>query len=279
MVRQLLTHGVDLIVFDASAEALRSCEEMGAIAAPSLASLAASADIMILMLPHPDIVRESLVGPGGAMHSMRRGTLVVDMSTTGPSVVKECAAHLAERGIEIVDAPVGKGPAAAAKGELTILMGGDRKTCQSLEPLMKYLGSEVHYCGPLGSGQATKLVNNMVSCANAAILAEAFAVAHKAGADPEVLTRLMRGSAADSWQLRETVIGKALKNDFSPAFKLGLAHKDLQLALAMVDGLHATNSCLRGALSWYERGIAAGYGELDRAALMLLADPHLKKPE
>jgi 3-hydroxyisobutyrate dehydrogenase-like beta-hydroxyacid dehydrogenase len=157
-------------------------------------------------------------------------------------------------------------------------MGGNAETCRSIEWLLRYLGSEMHYCGPLGSGQVVKLVNNMVSCANAAILAEAFAIADKAGADLQVLTKLMPGTAADSWQLRQTVMRKALQNDFSPAFKLSLAHKDMRLALDMANDLEATSGCIRGALAWYDRAAAAGYGELDRAAWMLLADRRLKKP-
>jgi 4-hydroxybutyrate dehydrogenase / sulfolactaldehyde 3-reductase len=278
MADHLSKNGVQLRVYDVSPDALGYFRDKGITTAASLSDLGAWADILILMLPTPAGVRESLLGSNGAIHTLKPGSIVIDMSTTGPSVTKDCGRQLAQRGIEMVDAPVGKGPAAAAKGDLTILMGGKAEICHSVEWLLKHFGKEMHYCGPLGSGQAVKLVNNMVSCVNAAVLAEAFAIADKAGVDLEVLTRLMPGTAADSWQLRQTVMAKALKNDFTPAFKLSLAHKDTRLALDMANDLEATNGCIRAALVWYDRAAAAGYGELDRAALMLLADRRLKKP-
>jgi 4-hydroxybutyrate dehydrogenase/sulfolactaldehyde 3-reductase len=116
----------------------------------------------------------------------------------------------------------------------------------------------------------------MVSCANAAVLAEAYALARRAGVDWGILTQVMSGTAADSWQLRNTVIGKALKGDFQPAFKLALAHKDMSLALEMATFFSSENGCTRSALEWYERAAAAGLSELDRAALLLLSDPKLK---
>lgn len=277
MAEQLLKHRVELRVFDVAQDATKCFAEKGVVVASSLSELSTWADIVILMLPSPQIVRETVIGSNGAIHALRRGSVVIDMSTTGPGVVQECGRELEKRGIELIDAPVGKGPAAAWKGDLTILMGGKSELCRSLEWVLKPIGSEIHYCGPLGAGQAVKLVNNMVSCSNAAILAEAFALARVAGADLDVLKDVMAGTAADSWQLRNTVIAKALKRDFSPGFKLALARKDLHLAVAMADELEARSSCARGAISWYDDAAASGYGDLDRAALMLLADPRLKQ--
>ena len=99
-----------------------------------------------------------------------------------------------------------KGVIAAATGELTILMGGKREVCTAAEPVLRHFGTELHYCGALGSGQVVKLVNNLVSCANAAVLAEACGLAHKSGVDLGVLTKIMAGTAADSHQLRHMLI-------------------------------------------------------------------------
>jgi len=277
MAQRLLDAGVEMRVFDVAEDAVRHFTARGTIGAATLAELGAWADILVLMLPSPESLHQCLVGPEGAIHALKPGSKVIDMSTSGPAVVKECGRLLAERGIEMIDAPVGKGPAAAAKGDLTILMGGNRDTCESLEWLFRVVGSEMLYCGPLGSGQVVKLVNNMVSCANAAVLAEAYALAKKAGVDFSVLNRLMPGTAADSWQLRNTVMAKALGGDFSPAFKLALARKDMRLARDMAEYLDGRSDCASGAIEWYDRAAAAGFGELDRAALLLLADPELGK--
>ncbi|OFZ90846.1 MAG: hypothetical protein A3I62_01265 [Betaproteobacteria bacterium RIFCSPLOWO2_02_FULL_62_79] len=275
MAGRLLDAGVELRVFDVADDAARHFTARGTVAAATPAELGGWADLLILMVPHPDSLRQCLIGPDGAIHTLKPGSIVIDMSTSGPAVVQECGRQLAKRGIEMIDAPVGKGPAAAVKGDLTILMGGNRETCEAVEWLLRKLGSELLYCGPLGSGQVVKLVNNMVSCANAAVLAEAYALAKKAGVDVSVLTRLMPGTAADSWQLRNTVMAKALSGDFSPAFKLALARKDMRLALEMAEYLGVASNCTNSALEWYDRAAAAGLGELDRAALLLLADPEL----
>ena len=225
MAQRLLDARVNLRVYDVAPAATAHFTRQGVVAAATPRELGAWADVLILMLPSPDILRESLLGTDGAIHGLRAGSIVIDMSTSGPGIVKTCAAALAARGVEMVDAPVGKGPPAAAKGELTLLMGGKREVCAKVEPILRHLGNELHYCGPCGSGQVVKLVNNMVSCANAAVLAEACTLAHASGVDLNVLAGIMAGTAADSHQLRHTLMTKALKHDFAPAFKqIGRAH-------------------------------------------------------
>lgn len=278
MAQRLVDAGAQVRVFDIAADAVRFFTAKGVIAAATPRELGAWADLLIFMVPHPDALRDNLLGAQGAIHTLRPGSVVIDMSTNGPAVVRVCGAALAARGIEMIDAPVGKGPPAAATGELTILMGGKREVCTAAEPVLRHFGTELHYCGALGSGQVVKLVNNLVSCANAAVLAEACGLAHKSGVDLGVLTKIMAGTAADSHQLRHMLIGKALKGDFDPAFKLRLAHKDMRFALQMAQELDATSACTGAAVDWYERAAAAGHGELDRAALMLLVDPRLKTP-
>ncbi|HET6520957.1 MAG TPA: NAD-binding protein [Geminicoccaceae bacterium] len=140
------------------------------------------------------------------------------------------------------------------------------------------VGSELCYCGPLGAGQAVKVANNLASCANLAVAAEAYALAAKGGADLEVLTRVMPKTAADSWHLRNTVIAKVVqRGDLSPVFKLKLARKDLQLAVAMAERLGLSATCAQGALDWYDRGHEAGSDDLDQSAIMLLTKPELRK--
>ncbi|HEX7126403.1 MAG TPA: NAD(P)-dependent oxidoreductase [Thermodesulfobacteriota bacterium] len=277
MARRLLERGVPLRVFDPNPAATRPFTERGIEAAATPRALGAWANVLVCMLPHPDVLREVILGEEGAIHSLAAGSVVVDMSTNGPAVVKACGARLAEKGVGMVDAPVGKGPWAAEKGDLTILMGGDRETCRSVEPILKMMGSTVYYCGPLGSGQVIKLANNLVSCANIAVVAEAYALARQAGADLGVLAEVMPQTSADSWQLRNTFVKKVLNHDFSPMFKLKLAHKDMRLILQMAEDLGAAAGCARGALDWYARADAAGHGELDWGAVLLVADPTLEK--
>ena len=187
-------------------------------------------------------------------------------------------ARLAEKGIRMVEGPIGKGPWAAERGELTIMMGGDRETLREVEFLFRLIGNEIYYCGPLGAGQVVKVANNLASCANLAVAAEAYALAAAGGADLEVVTKVMPQTAADSWQLRNAVIDRAHgKGDFAPVFKLKLARKDLQLAAAMLQGLGLPSACAEGALAWYDEGHDAGYDDLDQSAVMLTTNPELRR--
>ena len=277
MARRLLANGVGLTVFDVDAAAVRAAADAGAEVAESPRELGAVSDVVIAMLPDPRILETVAVGEEGLIEGMAAGGLLVDMATDGMSVVKRLERPLAEKGIRIIDAPVGRGPAEAETGNLFVLMGGRPEDCEEARGLLSLLGSDIHYCGPLGAGQAIKLVNNMVSSTTMAVVAEGYALARRAGADIGLMTRLLPASAADSWQLRNGLVGKALAGDFSPRFRISLARKDVALAVEMADELGSPSDMGRAALNWYERGVAAGHGDLDRAGIVLTEDPDLLK--
>ena len=276
MARRILEHGVKLRVSDVDGAAVQGLVDAGAGAAATPAELGASSDIVVVSLPHPTVLHEVALGGDGLIHGLAAGGVVIDMSTDSPEVVRRVGKALAKNGVQMVDAPVGKGPWAAEKGDLTILMGGEKEVCRAVEWLLGMMGSELHYCGPLGSGQIIKLANNLASCANMAVVAEAYALAKRGGADLGVLTEVMPRTAADSWQLRHTLIEKVLEGDFSPMFKLKLAQKDMRLIVEMAEALEAPSDCARAALEWYDRGAAAGHGELDWGAVILASNPELK---
>ncbi len=271
MAERLLKKGIDLRVYDPVEAACRSFAERNVPVGRSPAEVAATSDVVICMLPHPDVLREVLLGKGGVIEQARPGTIVIDMSTDGPAPVIECAKELKKRGIEMLDAPVGKGVWAAETGDLTILMGGDRETCRQVEGILAILGSELLYCGPLGSGQVVKVTNNIVSCTNIATIVEAYNVAKKLGADLDVLTHVMGSTAADSFQLKHT-FAKARKGDFSLGFKTKLALKDLYIARDVERQMNLRGAITDGAIQWYEDAMAAGHGEIDQGALLLTLD-------
>jgi 3-hydroxyisobutyrate dehydrogenase len=278
MARRIQTHGVQLTVHDIDPQAVRRLTDLGARPAASIGKLAERSDVVMLSLPHPDVLREVALGEGGLIHRLAAGSIVCDTSTNGREAVVEVGERLATKGIRMVEAPIGKGPWAAEKGDLTIMMGGDRATLGEIEFLFKIVGSELYHCGPLGAGQVVKVANNLASCANLAVAAEAYALAAAGGADLGVLTQIMPRTAADSWHLRNTVIDKIVeRHDFSPVFKLKLARKDLRLAVAMAEGLGLPSTCAQGALAWYDKGSAAGHDDLDQSAIMLTTNPELKR--
>ena len=279
MARQILKGGVKLMVFDVDSGQVQALVDAGAGAAASPKELGAASDIVVCSLPHPDVLKEVVLGDDGLIQGLAAGSVVIDMSTDGLEAVQAVGEALAGKGIGMVDAPVGKGPWAAEKGDLTILMGGDREVCGGVEWLLSMMGSAIYYCGPLGCGQVVKLANNLASCANMAVVAEAYALAAKGGADLGVLCEVMPQTAADSWQLRQTLNEKVLKGDFSPMFKLKLALKDMKLIVETAENLGAPADCAHAALNWYDRGAAAGHGERDWGAIILASNPELLTPD
>jgi 3-hydroxyisobutyrate dehydrogenase-like beta-hydroxyacid dehydrogenase len=276
MAKQVLAKHGQIAVFDVDAKAVKALTEAGATSAMNPRELGASADIVITMLPHPDVFRNVVLGKDGLAEGMKSGSILIDMSTNGTAVLQEAQKALAPKGIRLMDAPVGKGPWAAEKGDLTILMGGDESVTREAEWLLGMVGSKLYHCGPLGAGQVVKLANNLASCANMAVLAEAYALAKAGGARLDVLTEVMPQTSADSWQLRQTLNGKILKGDFNPMFKLKLANKDMKLIAEMAKSLGTPMQVTAGALDWYEKGERAGHGELDWGAIILVSNPELK---
>ncbi len=276
MAGQLLKHNVPLTVCDVEPQAVKGVVDAGGRAATTPRGVGEQAEIVVCSLPSPCVVEEVVLGEEGLIHSLQSGSVIIDMSTNGLEAVRKVGKALADKGIHLVDAPVGKGPWAAEKGDLTILMGGDREVCRSVEWLLEMMGSKLYYCGPLGSGQVIKLANNLVSCGNMAVIAEAYALAAKGGADLDVLCEVMPQTSADSWQLRQTLNDKVLKGDFSPMFKLKLARKDMKLIVEMAQSLGAPLDCAQATLEWYKAGLEAGHGELDWGAIILASNPELK---
>lgn len=270
----LSKHGA-LTVFDVSPAAVERLVGAGAHAAPSPSDLAAAADVVLLSLPHPDITKKAIFGPDGLVHGLAAGSTVIDLSTDGIEAIREMAAGLAARSIRFVDCPVGKGPPAAAAGELTLLASGDREVCELVNWVLSMIGSKIYYCGPLGAGQAIKLANNLLSCGYGALISEAYAMARKAGADMEVFSEALPQTAANSWPLQNVFIPKAFKGDFSPYFRLSAAHKDYRLIVATAKALGTPVRAAEAVLGYYDDAEAAGHGDRDFGALALVNNPEL----
>jgi 3-hydroxyisobutyrate dehydrogenase-like beta-hydroxyacid dehydrogenase len=137
------------------------------------------------------------------------------------------------RGARMIDAPVGRSSAAAATGDLIIMVGGDEETVAHCRPVLEAMGSTIHHCGPIGAGVTTKVVNNLLSSSILLSVAEAMVLGVKAGLKPDVMVQVMSGTGAGCWQLENTFKNKVFKGDFEPGFKVNLAHKDLGLALTL----------------------------------------------
>jgi len=270
----LKKHG-QLNVCDLDERALAPLLEAGAVRIDSPRALGEVSDIVLTSLPDPAISKRVVLGAEGLIEGLAAESTVIGMSTDGMETVLEIQAALAARHIRFVDCPVGKGPTAAAAGELQLFAAGDRETCDSLRWLLSMIGSKIDYCGPIGAGQAIKLANNLLSCGYGALISEAYAMAKQAGADLNIFCEALPQTAANSWPLQNVFVAKAFKGDFTPYFRLSAAHKDYKLVIAMAEALGTPSHAARAVLGYYTAAADAGHGDRDFGAIALVNNPEL----
>jgi len=254
--------GAAVVAFDERAEPLEALAREGVARGASAADVAARADIVFLCLPGEPQVRAVGLGPGGLASRARAGQTVVDMSTAPVAVARELGRAFAARGADFADAPVARTAQAAKDGTLSIMVGGDAVVFERLKPYLSCMGTEITHCGPVGAGQAVKLMNNMVVAQTVVALAEALAVARASGAvDPRVLFETLTKGSADSFVLRNHGM-KSLLPDSHPtqgAFPTSYIIKDLSYALALAESAGVTLEQASTTRRLMERTVAAGY--------------------
>ena len=266
MVKSLRRAGFAVTVYDVRTEARAACVKLGAVEARSPREAATGADIVLSSLPVPADVEAVVLGPEGILPAMRSGAVYIDLSSIDPQTTRKVGAALAERGVRMIDAPVGPGPDAAERGELTLMLGGERAVIEECQDVLRAIGSRQFYCGPLGCGVTTKVVNNLVSCSINALNAEALVLGQKAGLDLDVLIEVMSTTAADNRHLHVTGHDRILAGNFEPNFRLALAHKDLGLAIRYALQLGVPLPIANAAHLVHSLGMGAGLGEEGQAA-------------
>jgi 4-hydroxybutyrate dehydrogenase/sulfolactaldehyde 3-reductase len=266
MVKSLRRAGFAVTVYDMRAEARAAAVKLGAVEARSAREAATGADIVLSSLPVPADVEAVVLGPDGILPAMRSGSVYIDLSSIDPQTTRKVGAALAERGVRMIDSPVGPGPDAAERGELTLMLGGERSVIEECQDVLRAIGSRQFYCGPLGCGVTTKVVNNLVSCSINALNGEALVLGQKAGLDLDVLIEVMSTTAADNRHLHVTGHDRILAGNFEPNFRLALAHKDLGLAIRYALQLGVPLPIANAAHLVHSLGMGAGLGEEGQAA-------------
>jgi len=242
---------------------------------PALA--AKDADFVFICVTDTPDVQQVICGPNGVLAAARPGMIVIDHSTISPAATREMAAALAVKGAMLLDAPVSGGDVGAKNGTLSIMVGGDAAAFASVQPLLQNLGSTVTHCGPSGTGQLTKLVNQiLVSVTNLAVC-EALVFAHKNGLDLAKTLAAVGGGAAGSWQLNN--LGpKMIAGDFRPGFMVNLQQKDLNLVLAAAENAKISLSATHLVHHLFATAQTSGHGKDGTQALFAvvekLASPH-----
>ncbi|MCP4612829.1 MAG: NAD(P)-dependent oxidoreductase [Planctomycetes bacterium] len=202
----------------------------------SPADVAKESDVVITCVTDTPDVKEVLLGQNGVIEMASKGLICVDMSTISPAATKEMGQALEAKGVTLIDAPISGGEIGAIEGKLSIMTGGPKEAVEKVRPIMDVMGRTVVYCGALGSGQMTKLANQVMVVHTIMSLAEGLAFAEKAGLDLKTTLKVTSGGAAASHSLK--ALGpKVINNDFKPAFMVDLQQKDLRLVLEYAEQL------------------------------------------
>jgi 2-hydroxy-3-oxopropionate reductase len=230
MAKNLIKAGYSLVVNDINKEAVAELVSAGAAEAASAKEVASQSDVVVTMLPNSPHVQTVVLGEGGVIEGAKEGLVVVDMSSISPIVSREVAAELAKKGVVMLDAPVSGGEPKAIDGTLAIMVGGPEETFKQVEPILQVMGGSVTLVGEIGSGNTTKLANQIMVAANIAGMSEALVLATKADVDPEKVFKAIRGGLAGSTVL-DAKAPLVLDGNFKPGFRIDLHIKDLQNAL------------------------------------------------
>ena len=261
-----LVHRHDGLVaaYDLDPAPLERLAADGASVAPTIAALADAADLIFLSLPSGREVRAVCLEDGGLVEHLPAGHTVVDTSTAPPALAREIESAFAARGVAFADAPVARTRQAAIEGTLSIMVGGDAALVTRLRPLLGHIAQDVTHCGPVGSGQAVKILNNMILFQNVRALAEGLAIVRRQGVAPETFLEAVGRSSGDSFALQNHGMKAMLAAHYPEgAFPVTYAVKDLDYALdlAAESGIDAKGAALVRALfaDAIESGLGARY--------------------
>src|ERR671935_1595553 len=273
MAANVARGGFELAAWNRTRErAEHVAEATGARLAETPADAAEGADAVITMVVDSPEVEAVLFGENGAAGALNQGALVIDMSTIAPKAVEAIAERLAPNGIGFIDAPVSGSSPKAEDGTLTIMVGAPTDDYERALPLLESMGELIVHCGPRGHGQMVKLLNNTLAATNAAVLAEAIAVARKADLDLDALVRVVAASSGNSTML-QLKARPMIDHHFDPLFKLDHMLKDVRHTLNAGHDLGAKMPVAEAAKSLYEAASAAGKGDEDFAAVIEAIEP------
>ncbi|MBO4279465.1 MAG: 2-hydroxy-3-oxopropionate reductase [bacterium] len=266
MCKNIIKAGHEVFFNSRHADVTAELEALGAKGRPTAAAVAADSEVVITMVPNSPQVREVALGKGGIIEGAKKGLVVIDMSSIDPVETRSIGAALAEKGIEMIDAPVSGGEPKAIDGTLSVMAGGKEELIEKYRPLLSTMAASVVRCGDLGAGNVAKLANQIVVACNIAAMSEALAFAKKMGSDPSLIYQAIRGGLAGSTVL-DAKAPMVLSRNFKPGFRIELHIKDLTNAL---NAAHAINGYvpLTGQVMEMMQALKAdGCGKDDHSAL------------
>jgi len=266
MAAHLLKAGFEVLVYTRTKEKASELLSQGAKWASAPKEIAQKANVIISMVGYPSDVDEIYLGENGLIENGKQGTYLVDMTTSTPTLAVKIAEEAKKRGMESLDAPVSGGDIGARDAKLTIMVGGSSEAFEAVRPIFDILGSNVVHQGPAGSGQHTKMCNQIAIASNMIGVTEAISYAQKAGLDPDRVLRSISSGSAGSWSL-SNLVPRMVEGDFEPGFYIKHFIKDMKIALDEAERMGMDAPGLSLSKSLYEGLAEAGEGNSGTQAL------------
>jgi 2-hydroxy-3-oxopropionate reductase len=267
MALHLMRHGHSMGVYARRAESAAPLVTAGATRYDTPAALAAQCEVIFTMVTNSHDVEHVVLGADGVAQGARAGSVLVDMETISPIVARRVAAALAQKGVEMIDAPVSGGPAGAEQATLAIMAGGKPEVFERIKPLLACMGKTVIRVGDSGAGQITKACNQLLLLVTAQGAAEALALAQRCGVDPVTVREVMMAGIASSRVL--DVFGQRMvERNFANGIDTRLYHKDLDIALGLAHDLGAAAPAASVTMQHINAAIGRGEGSSDLSVLI-----------
>jgi 4-hydroxybutyrate dehydrogenase/sulfolactaldehyde 3-reductase len=270
--KNLIKHGFSLTVHDANLAAVETLQVLGAEGVETPRAVAERSDIIVTVLPNGPDVEQVALGANGIVEGAKPGTIVMDCSTIDPPVSIALHASLAERGIHMVDAAMGRGSQQADEGTLLFMVGADPADFEAVRPLLEAAGADVFHVGPPGHGITLKIVHNLLSMTMLAASSEAMILAAKAGLNLHKTLEVLQASTTGHGHLRFSIPQQAMTGDYTPGFRTVLGQKDLRLGRNLAMGLGVPLQTLGISAELFTAAIAKGRGDWSAPAIITVLE-------
>ncbi|MED4240496.1 NAD(P)-dependent oxidoreductase [Priestia megaterium] len=252
MAGHIINKGHKVLVYNRTQSRAKELVDKGAVWIETVGELAEQSDIIITMVGYPQDVKEVYLGEEGILNKAKKGTYAIDMTTSSPILARDIHSKAIERGIHTLDAPVSGGDVGAQQAKLAIMVGGLKEDFDYVKPILELMGTNIVLQGEPGSGQHTKMCNQIAIASNMIGVCEAILYAEKAGLDPNVVLQSIETGAAGSWSL-SNLAPRMIKGDFEPGFYIKHFIKDMKIAIESAEEMKLYTPGLKLAKSLYEK--------------------------
>ena len=267
MAKNLIKAGYEVHVYDVVPKGVEELVAAGAIAEENNKAVAQVSDVVITMLPNSPHVKAVITGPNGVLEGKHDGLKIIDMSSIAPLAIREVGKACEEAGVPLLESPVSGGEVGAINATLSLMCGGEKELFDEMTPILKNMATTITYCGKLGAGNTTKLVNQHIIAVEMAAIAEAFVMGKKAGVEPEVVYNAIKNGVAGSHAM-DMKLCMAMDRNFNAGFRLDLHIKDLNNALETAHAIGAPMPLGSLVMDEMKFMSATGHGSEDSNAVM-----------